>query len=61
MEALRALTAPACTQQTQAPREGQENAMMKRGPEDMSKATRADLPHSGKQYPARQDVNPQPR
>lgn len=62
MEALRALTAPACTQHTRARREEQENAMMKREPEDMSKAMRADLPRSGKQYPAdpTQDVNPQP-
>lgn len=63
MEALRALTAPVCTQHTRVRREGQENGMMKREPEDMSKAMRADLPRSGKQYPAdaRQDDNPQPR
>lgn len=35
---------------------------MKRGPEDISKAMRADLPCSGKQYPTdtEQNVNPQP-
>lgn len=33
---------------------------MKREPEDISKAMRADLPHTGKQYTAdtEQDVNP---
>lgn len=33
---------------------------MKREPEDISKAMRTDLPHTGKQYPAdtEQDVNP---
>lgn len=62
MKALRALTAPVCTQRTRVHREGQENAMMTREPEDMSKAMRADLPRSGKQYLTneRQDVNPQP-
>lgn len=41
-----------CTKRSQV------SALMKREPEDMSKAMRADLPRSGKQYPGGQDGHP---
>lgn len=68
IEALRALThtqtatGPACTYKY-SQRDKRMPSEMKRGPEDISKAMRADLPRSGKQYPTdtEQNVNPQPR
>ncbi|KAM3596649.1 uncharacterized protein V6R79_018502 [Siganus canaliculatus] len=70
VEALRALTctlplAPACTYRHTSLSRRRNKRMppkMKRGPEDISRAMRADLPRSRKQYPAdtEQNVNPQP-